>query len=193
MLYQKWYKLHPKAIISWRNQKHFLWNSWNSKTKPIVVGIIYRSHTQNNFLEILNKNFPSIDTDAKETYILGNFNINMYENNYIVHENNTAFTKFGSADVKKYHQFCKIHGLKQLIQCSTRVNWSTSSLTDQILISFPSRVSQKGAINVRLSDHQLFFSTRKSFKFKTGGVHKCINFRWLKNYRVDDYKKSLGQ
>ena len=87
-----------------------------------MVGIIYRSHTQNNFLEILNKNFPSIDTDAKETYILGNFNINMYENNYIVHENNTAFTKFGSADVKKYHQFCTIHGLKQLIQCSTRVN-----------------------------------------------------------------------
>ena len=87
-----------------------------------MVGIIYRSHSQNNFLEILNKNFPSIDTYAKETFILGNFNINMYENNYIVHENNTDCTKFASADVKKYHQFRTIHGLKQLIQCSTRVN-----------------------------------------------------------------------
>ena len=60
------------------------------KTKPIVVRIIYRSSSQKNFLEILHKNFPSTDTDAKETYILGDFNINVYENNkYIVHENNS--------------------------------------------------------------------------------------------------------
>ena len=56
-----------------------------------MVGIIYRSPSQNNFLEIVNKNFPAVDTDAKETYILGHFNINMYENKkYIVHENKFA-------------------------------------------------------------------------------------------------------
>ena len=38
------------------------------KTKPIVVRIIYRSPSQNNFLKIRNKSFPSIDTDAKKTY-----------------------------------------------------------------------------------------------------------------------------
>ena len=164
------------------------------KIKPIVVGIIYRSPTQNNFLELLNKNFPSIDTDAKETYILGDFNINMYENNkYIVHENNTVCRKFASADAKKYHQFCTMHGLKQLTQCPTRVTCSTSTLINHILGSFPSRVSRKGVINVGFSDHQLIFCTRKVSKFKTGSVHKYINFRSLKNYRVDDYKKSLGQ
>ena len=69
---------------------------------------------------MLNKNFPSIDTDAKETYILADFNINMHENKkYIVHENKTVCTKFASADAKKYHQFCTIHGLKPLIQCPT--------------------------------------------------------------------------
>ena len=46
-----------------------------------MVGIIYSTTSQNNFPEILNKNFPSIDTDLKETYILGDFNINIYENN----------------------------------------------------------------------------------------------------------------
>ena len=40
------------------------------KTKPIVVGVIYRSLSQNSFFEILNKYFPCIDTDAKETNIL---------------------------------------------------------------------------------------------------------------------------
>ena len=29
--------------------------------------------------------------------------------------------------------------------------------------------------------------------FKTGGAYKYINFRSLNNYRVDDYKKSLGR
>ena len=40
------------------------------KTKPVMVGIIYRSPTQNNVLEILSKNFPSIGTDSKETNVL---------------------------------------------------------------------------------------------------------------------------
>ena len=51
------------------------------KTKLIVVWIIYSLPTENYFREILNKNFPSIDTDTKETYILGDFNTNIYENN----------------------------------------------------------------------------------------------------------------
>ena len=82
------------------------------KTKPKVVEIIYRLLFQNNFLEIVNKNFPSVDADVKETYILGDFNIKMYENN-------TVCTKFASADAKKYHQFCTMQGSKPLIQCPT--------------------------------------------------------------------------
>ena len=159
-----------------------------------MVGIIYISPSQNNFLEILNKNFPSSDRDAKETYSLGDFNINKYQNNkYIVHQNNTVCTKFASADAKKYHQFCTMHDLKQLIQCLTRVTWRTSTLFDCILASFPSRVYQKRVINVSLSDHQLIFCTRKISKFETGGAHKYIKFRSLKNYRVDDYQKSPRQ
>ena len=50
-----------------------------------MVGIISRLPIQSNFLKIINKNFSSIDNDAKETYILGDFNINMYENSkYII-------------------------------------------------------------------------------------------------------------
>ena len=83
-----------------------------------------------------------------------------------------------------------MHGLKQLTQCSTRVNCSTSTLIEDIL---PSRVFQKGVIHVGLPDHQFIFCTRKICKFETGGVHKWINLGSLKNYSFDDYKKSLGQ
>ena len=150
------------------------------KTKPILVRIIYRSPFQINFLnKILNKNFPFIDTNTKEMY----FNINMSENDkYIVQENNILCGTFASADAKKYHPFCTRHGLKQLIQqYPTRVTCSTSTLINHILASFPLRDSQKGVMNVGLSDHQLIFCKRKISKFKTGGVHKYINFLSLKS------------
>ena len=102
------------------------------------------------FLKILNKNFPSIDKDAKESYVLGDVNITMYENNkHIIRENNAVCTKFAFVDAQKYHQFCTMHGLKQLIQCSTRVTCGTSTLIDHVLASFLS----KGVINVGWSNH----------------------------------------
>ena len=44
-----------------------------------------------------------------------------------------------------------------------------------------------------MSDHQLIFCRPQFFKFKSGGVHKYINFHSLKSYRVNDYEKGPGQ
>ena len=130
--------------------------------------------------------FEEVDIDKEEIYILGDFNINMYHNNgYIVRNDNTISSKFLSHDIKNYHQFCTMHGLKQLIQSPTRVTCSTSTLIDHILTSAPSRVSQKGVIKVGVSDDQLIFSTRKISRIKTGGVHKYLNFHSLKNFTAD--------
>ena len=105
------------------------------KTTPITVGIMYRPPSQTNFLEILNMTFEKVDTDKKE-----------------------ISSKFLSHDVKNYHQFCTMHGLKQLTQSLTRVTCSTSTLIDHILTSAPSRVSQK---DHGVSDQVLIFCTRK--------------------------------
>ena len=86
-----------------------------------------------------------------------------------------------------------MHGLKQLIQSSTRVTCSTSTLIDHILTSAPSRVSQKGVTNVGVSDHQLIFCTRKISRIKAGGAHNYLNFRSLNNYTADYYKEALKQ
>ena len=116
----------------------------------------------------------------------------MYHNNrYIVCDDNMISLKFLSPDVKNYHQFCMMHGLKQLIQSLTRVTCSLSTLIDHILTSAPSRVSQKGVIDVGVSDHQLIFCTRKISRIKTGSTHKYLNFRSLKNYTADYYKEAL--
>ena len=164
------------------------------KTTPITVGIMYRPPSQTNFLEILNMTFEKVDIGKNEIYILDDFNINMYHNSrYIARDGNTISSKFLSHDIKNYHQFCTMHGLKQLIQSPTRVTCSTSTLIDHILTSAPSRVSQKGVINVGVSDHQLIFCTRKISRIKTGGDHKYLNFCSLKNYTADYYKETLKQ
>ena len=54
------------------------------KTKPIVVGAIYRLPNQTNFMEIFNENVCKADTNNVETYILGDFNINLWQNGHYV-------------------------------------------------------------------------------------------------------------
>ena len=44
-------------------------------------------------------------------------------------------------------------GLKQLIEVPTRVTCSSSTIMDQILASFPDRVSHKDITDVGLSSH----------------------------------------
>ena len=77
------------------------------KTKPLVVGIICRPPNQSNCLEIVKTNFGKLDTDMKESYI--------------VRGDRIISSKFLSDDIKKYHQFCTMHGLKYLIKPPTRL------------------------------------------------------------------------
>ena len=86
--------------------KNILFEVLLPKAEPITVGIMYRSHSQTIFLEILNIAFEKVDIDKKEIYNLDDCNINIYHNNrYIVHDDNTVSSRFLSHDVKNYHQF----------------------------------------------------------------------------------------
>ena len=61
--------------------------------------------------------------------IFGDFNINMYKNDkYIVCDYNRISSKFLSSDMKNWHQFCIMHGLKQLIKSQTCVTCSTLTI-----------------------------------------------------------------
>ena len=162
-----------------------------SKTKPMTVGIVYRPPSQTSFLETMNEHFYKLDTINKETYILGDFNINLYLNNkYVFEKCSTIVSNTIPYDVRKYQEFCNVFNLKQLISCPTRITCSSSTIIDHILASYPDRVSQKGIIDIGISDHQLIFCTRKTLKTKTAS-HKQISFRSLKNYSAVTYEETL--
>ena len=154
------------------------------------MGTIYRPHRQVSFTETITEHFSKINTNDREIYVLGDFNINLFsKQKYIFHQTNTQSM---SPEVKNYFQFCSLYGLKQPIKSPTRVTCSTSSLIDHILTTFPERISQQGIIDVGLSDHQLIYCTRKLSCTKLG-THKVITFRSLKNYTAEAYKEALGK
>ena len=136
------------------------------KTKPITIGILYRPPNQDNFIDILSKDFSKLQTEANETYILGDLNINLLQNGiYILDKNNNFLDNvISSSIIKKYKEFCCTFGLKQIIQHPTRITCNTSTLLDHILSNSDDKVIQHGIIDVGLSDHQLIYFTRKSDK-----------------------------
>ena len=58
------------------------------------------------------------------------------------------------------------------------------------LASFADRVTQRGILNVGLSDHEISYCTRKITRIKRGG-QKQIKFRCFKYYTIDGYEKVL--
>jgi len=86
--------------------------------------------------------------------------------------------------LSKYKELCQTCSLKEIIQEPTRVTSSTSSLLDHILTNSGWKISQKGVIDVGLSDHQLIYCTRKILRAKTN-MHNQIRVRSLKNYTKD--------
>ena len=86
-------------------------------TRPIVVGTIYCPPNQTNFMETFNENVSNVETNMVETYILGNFNINLWQNgHYVFQKHNLLSSQSVPNDVKNYFDFCTMFGLKQLIE-----------------------------------------------------------------------------
>ena len=80
--------------------------------------------------------------------------------------------------------------MKEIIQEPTRITSTTSSLREHTLTNAGWEISQKGVIDVRLSDHQLIYCTRKILRTKAN-MHNQIRVRSLKKYTPELLIKEL--
>ena len=71
--------------------------------------------------------------------------------------------------------------MTEILKEPTRITCSTSTLLDHILTNSSEKVSQKEVIDVRISDHQLIYCTRKIKRIKYI-MHNEIQVRSLKKY-----------
>ena len=153
----------------------------------MIVGIIYCTPGQGNFLEVLNDNMNKIDSVNNEIYILDNFNLNLYLNDLYILAKKILNNRSVPSDVKSYLEFCTYFGLKQLIKVPIRVTSSSSLIIDHLLASFPEKVTRSGVIDIGLSDHQLIYSTREISRIKRG------SFRLFKHYTIDLFEQKLSK
>ena len=172
--------------------EHILFDLLVPKMKPISIGIFYRPPNANNFLESFINDLKQIDLKKSEAYFLGDFNINLLLNDkFVLKENQSVtFRNFNSPFVSKYKELCQTFSLKEIIQEPARVTSTTSSLHNHILTNAGWKISQKGVINVGLSDHQLIYCTRKILRTKFN-MHNQIRVRSLKNYTPELFREEL--
>ena len=158
--------------------KHWPWITQNLLYFPIFFFRISKQQT-------LNENFSKLDTLKKELFILGDFNIDMYQNENLARcKRNILVSETVFNDVKNYPQFYSMVGLTQITKSPTLITCSSASLTDYISGSLFEAISQNGVINVDLSDYELIYCTRKISTIKTGGTDKELKSRLLKNARL---------
>ena len=80
------------------------------KVKPIAVGIFYRLPNSNDFLNLLSNSFQQIDLNKKEIYLLGDFNINLFQNGkFLLKENQSNQVKDPTSSlIRKYKIFASL-------------------------------------------------------------------------------------
>ena len=172
--------------------EHIFFDLLIPKLRPISTGIFYRPPNANNFLESFINDLKQTDFKKSEAYFLGDFNINLLLNDKFVLKVNRSvtFRNFNSPFVSKYKELYQTFSLKEIIQEPTRVTSTTSSLLDHILTNAGWKISQKGVIDVGLSDHQLIYYSRKILRTKFN-MHNQIRVRSLKNYTPEIFREEL--
>ena len=113
------------------------------KTKPISVGIIYKLPRQTQFLEQMITESEALDLN-NEIYVLGYFNINLlFRGKCVLNKPNETkkIDKDLLPEIKRYKEFCSMHGLSRLIDFPTRITCNTSTLIDHILTNTQENIS----------------------------------------------------
>ena len=164
--------------LPFNNTENIFFDLLLPKTKPIGIGILYRPPKQTGFLNNISATLTNIPKfNERETYILGDININLLCDEQKI-----------PMGIKKYREFCALQGLTQIIKNTTRITEKSSSLLDHILTNSKEKISQSGILDIGISDHQLIFCTRKTLRPKTG-EQTFIKIRHLKNYSKINYSK----
>ena len=85
---------------------------------------------------------------------------------------------------------CQQFSLTEIIRDPNRITSSTSSLIDHILTNADKKISQKGVIDVGLSDHLLIYCTRKIQRAKAN-MHNQVKVRSFKKYTPEIFAEEL--
>lgn len=149
------------------------------KTKPILIGTVYRPPKDNDFLSVFEEQLNKINPGC-EIYILGDFNICM------LHKMSVLY--------KRYLSIMAMFNFKQLIKEATRITANSRTLLDHVIVNFEEKVTQSGVLSIGLSDHLLTYCTRKNNKNSDceHSTENIIKIRSTKRYSQPEFIEKLN-
>ena len=145
-----------------------------SKTIPTLICFIYRNPALNQDLwqEDFEDMISKIPLDKYEIELLGDFNI----------DRNKPQLSWNSLMI----QF----GLEQLVEKNTRITEKSQTLIDHIYTNNKEKVKEIEVIENGISDHfPVLMSIANKLQKQNKKGHTCIQYRCLKKFNKDDYKK----
>ena len=163
--------LHVDGIEAmWLEVKH-------ESQKAFLLGYTYRppsSHLRwtTDFEQILEQVF----TENKEVILLGDFNLNLYDN---------------SNSVRNWLQVTESVNLFQLVDTPTRVTASSSTLIDHAYSNMPENIVDIFVPVYAISDHYPVCLTRKISNSSSGSKHKTITYRNMRHFDNIEFLEDL--
>jgi hypothetical protein len=152
------------------------------KTRPILIGVCYRPPKHTDFFNVLER--CCLDCNCftnNEVIMMGDFNVDYSQ----LHSHTNPL----HVSLKHY---MSMFGMTQIINTSTRITSTTSTILDLILISDPAKISQCGVLDIGLSDHQIIYCIRKCKKIPINR-HNGVTLRSLKNYSKEIFEEKLHE
>ena len=99
VFHKTWFILQHEIISPLKIENIFI-VIFLPRSKPLVVGIVYRPPSQVSFTETITKHFSKTNNNDTEIYILDYFNIKLFsKQKYILHQTDTQSM---SHEVKNY-------------------------------------------------------------------------------------------
>ena len=147
-----------KNSISYNRKPNFYINTESifieiflPKSKPVLIGILYRPPDKYAFANCLEQAFSDTNIfESQECYLLGDININLQPKDKEIFRNKPANTinKEITHRTRSYLEFCFTHSLEQVITRPTRITDKTAIPIDHIITNSPDKVSQPGVIDL---------------------------------------------
>ena len=172
---------NPRNDLSCENQEDLWFEILLKKSKPLYIGVIYRTDKNKICFNKLEESLSRLRADC-DHLILGDFNLCLLKNKI----------KSKSKLYKQYEEVLKMFNCKQLIREATRETETTSSCLDHIFTNNENKICQSGVIKCGLSDHFITFCTRKIIRGQIG-KHNNVKLRSLRNYSVEEFRIRLQE
>ena len=130
---------HKKSFC--RNIESIFIDIFLPKSKPILVGVLYRPPDKLDFIEHLNNSLKESNiSNTQECYLIGDFIVSpLSGNKMLLKQYSDSYTQ-APPIVKKYIDLCFSHSLDQLSMEPTRTTEHAKTLTTNIRTNSPEKV-----------------------------------------------------